>query len=733
MSLYRKVLEKMKNITGIRKESGSILVLTALLLPIMFGCLGIAYDVGNIYMHKARLQNVADAAALAGGRAFLLSQAKAEGPDEIDANTETDKSATYELGKSPIHNYTELKHQDANNAADAYIVNNIINLGNTVYADKYSHYALRSGGENPKTFYRIGLSETVPLYFLPVITNKKSQIVRAGAIALVQPGTSGGGGGGVIVKTTNPSIFDNLFTVSQSFDANRSNENHNAMKASFVGNMVYTYGDGQGTNANENYFYKTKFGDSSSTDHLYETKDTSNYSNNSRVNDPTINTFYNIEAYVKAFKDKLDRANVAHHVGPNLNEWKSVCTPANINNTESDLYKSEVFVPSWDGGYRVWLGTNKKTPYINENGKYYAFDSSNDDYVYSSYGGSNYKVFYKNDGAYITVNGNDIQLQSNDISALNLSETDKAYVQNVNGENFDPQDNTRKYRKKVLGNVFHFDNGNGGVDLELKGKINTILPSDTDDTPVFIIITNISEVLNIKVWNTVRPVIIVYLGTGNVSFDAGSSSDVFKGAIYAPYANYVGMNFTGTFYGSVITKKLEIPYGGNGQGTAQGTWIQKNYLENYEYDNDGKITKLYEDSDIKPISNNIQNAITNAKDDPIVKAQLKSVYESMLSSAGLDLKGISSDDMLNGTDTSKAWYKDLSYNDKQTLYKAWKTAYNNSSSPLRDLLWTWGNGLSVEAGDGSTSDETPETLRLINFRTEYTNGDTIDPFINLSL
>ena len=88
MSVFRTVLEKIKNINSLYNERGSILVLTALLLPIMFGCLGIAYDVGTVYMHKARLQNVADAAALAGGRAYLQSQTKTNGKDSVDGTME---------------------------------------------------------------------------------------------------------------------------------------------------------------------------------------------------------------------------------------------------------------------------------------------------------------------------------------------------------------------------------------------------------------------------------------------------------------------------------------------------------------------------------------------------------------------------------------------------------------------------------------------------------------------
>lgn len=72
MTCYDKFMEKLKTIKhkkglqALREERGAIFVLTALMLPVLLGCMGIAYDVGNLYMHKARLQNVTDAAALAG-------------------------------------------------------------------------------------------------------------------------------------------------------------------------------------------------------------------------------------------------------------------------------------------------------------------------------------------------------------------------------------------------------------------------------------------------------------------------------------------------------------------------------------------------------------------------------------------------------------------------------------------------------------------------------------------
>ena len=47
-------------------QKGAILTLTALLLPVLLGFLGLGYDVGMSHLYKARLQNAADAAALAG-------------------------------------------------------------------------------------------------------------------------------------------------------------------------------------------------------------------------------------------------------------------------------------------------------------------------------------------------------------------------------------------------------------------------------------------------------------------------------------------------------------------------------------------------------------------------------------------------------------------------------------------------------------------------------------------
>ena len=84
------------------------------------------------------------------------------------------------------------------------------------------------------------------------------------------------------------------------------------------------------------------------------------------------------------------------------------------------------------------------------------------------------------------------------------------------------------------------------------------------------------------------------------------------------------------------------------------------------------------------------------------------------------------------------WYNEQTFGRKKTLYGKWREMYDSDkyrNSPLRNFLWPWNEHFDVEI-EGS-SDETPDKLRLINFRTEYReNGDpnaVVDPFIYVTL
>ncbi|XOQ26208.1 MAG: hypothetical protein ACFWTM_07740 [Mitsuokella multacida] len=70
-------------------EKGAILVLTAFLLPFIIAFTGMAVDLGNLYVQHQRLQNAADAAALAGAGNF-----QSDTKDITTAKSNADKAAT---------------------------------------------------------------------------------------------------------------------------------------------------------------------------------------------------------------------------------------------------------------------------------------------------------------------------------------------------------------------------------------------------------------------------------------------------------------------------------------------------------------------------------------------------------------------------------------------------------------------------------------------------------------
>lgn len=61
----------MKSRKEVSLQKGSLLVLVAVLLPILFACARLARDLGSIYSYKSNLQNAVDSAALVGASAYM--------------------------------------------------------------------------------------------------------------------------------------------------------------------------------------------------------------------------------------------------------------------------------------------------------------------------------------------------------------------------------------------------------------------------------------------------------------------------------------------------------------------------------------------------------------------------------------------------------------------------------------------------------------------------------------
>ena len=180
------------------RQKGQILVFTAVLLPLLIAACGFTVDFGNMYMHKSKLQNAADAAAIAGGYAFR------DNKENID------------------------EHPKANNASEESVKSNLSNfdsIGCQARVDK-----------DGVIYYRVELSESVPIYFLRLFGVGNSTTVSADSIASI---VNLGGG--------KNNIFQNLFSFgSGGFKSTNANQNPNDPGVSLIGNSSFYQGDIRG-------------------------------------------------------------------------------------------------------------------------------------------------------------------------------------------------------------------------------------------------------------------------------------------------------------------------------------------------------------------------------------------------------------------------------------------------------------------------------------------------------
>ncbi len=186
MSWQEIVLDKAKIIKNVKRERGAIFVLTALLLPVLFGFLGVGYDVSNLYAYKAKLQNTADATALAGGREYVNTLKAAINANNSSDTTRPPTDAERIAARTPMIA-----------GANRYIANNnpVFNAkeGTT---RKYEIGEQTNSNGNKTEFFRVTLTEPVSLTFLrfvPGIPEKANVSVYA-TVRLSDTTTEGSGG-----------------------------------------------------------------------------------------------------------------------------------------------------------------------------------------------------------------------------------------------------------------------------------------------------------------------------------------------------------------------------------------------------------------------------------------------------------------------------------------------------------------------------------------------------------
>lgn len=721
MHKIEKILEIVKNINHIQKERGAVFVMTALLLPILFGFMGLAYDVGNLYMHKARLQNVADSAALAGARAFV------ENGEKIDGNTliTTPYYNNYnysENDSAPSYNSNHL-HSYADIAADAYIIKNIKNLHNSVKADKHSHLVLSNGSQtNPKSFFRVGLTEEVPLYFMPVLLkNQWSQTVNVEAIASLTKEE----GEPPVVPTTTNTIFDNLYTFSNYLnvmqgtmtnpDANslntRPNNGGSTINMTFDGQMVYT-----GNNASG--FYKLQ----DSVQHMYTSEGKveqinqnlsiaemgTNYTNDPRKTASPID--------LNDYQDILNSKLAIPHIELNMsnNDDKNKFTVDNINDLNSSLYIQQQKDKDGNGMYSLTYGGQTLTyavEVVNWQNQYYYYDENNQKVIFIKNNFGSYVPAYKGSGNFnddkgqwyegnyvLDENGNKIyyQIQNDDVYFANAN---KKQIAKFNRNSTNCYYTNPGSSKTVKINYIAIDQNLLGKDsdkliskintnvIRLTGTSNKSLDINKEVTgggnlnePLYII-NDTNQEMQINVYaDNKRPIVIIQNGTTNVRLYVYNGA-TFEGVIYAPNvpggANggedgvMVKLFGKSCYKGNIVAKNIGVSNSGS------GSFIQVNYLKNDTelYDAIVNFAKehghTFGDPTITPPDNSKPPSNTYNND-------WKNWYNKV------------------GQSAATSWFNSLSQSEKIAFWRSWDLA---ERPPLWRILsvtkWYWDIGFGT--------------------------------------
>lgn len=200
------------------RQRGAIIVFTAFLLPLLMACTGFAFDLGNLYIHKTRLQNAADAAVLAGAREYAAQQ------ETIDSHPNADEEA----GR-----YVDSDAQNRN-------LPNAIGRG------------YRAREVDDAVYYRVDLTENVPLYFLRIF-GLTDQDVSADSVAAI--GKVGGDNGGGSGSGKDLFIFRHKLKIVNSIENPDNFNSKGQINVTFDGNIAFTDGTGNNPDNGTNYSY----------------------------------------------------------------------------------------------------------------------------------------------------------------------------------------------------------------------------------------------------------------------------------------------------------------------------------------------------------------------------------------------------------------------------------------------------------------------------------------------
>ena len=209
MTFFDRLLSSLKN------ERGAYMVFFAILIPILFGCAGLAVDLGNGFARHARLQKAADAAALAGAATFAMNQETVDNHPKADAQAETYAKVNWGNGRASFQKRPQPKMVDG------------------------------------VLYYRVLLQESIPTTFIKFVGIKEDLFnIEAEAVA-------------VIPTQSNAQLkFDSLASFSGSMSGTFNNNNgtdngnNNPIASTYDGHVVCYNQDFYNANYNKPEFQK---------------------------------------------------------------------------------------------------------------------------------------------------------------------------------------------------------------------------------------------------------------------------------------------------------------------------------------------------------------------------------------------------------------------------------------------------------------------------------------------
>lgn len=209
MTFLNRLLSRIKN------ERGAYMVFFAILIPILFGCAGLAVDLGNGFARHARLQKAADAAALAGAATFAMNQETVDNHPKADAQAETYAKVNWGNGRASFQKRPQPKMVDG------------------------------------VLYYRVLLQESIPTTFIKFVGIKEDLFnIEAEAVA-------------VIPTQSNAQLkFDSLASFSGSMSGTFNNNNgtdngnNNPIASTYDGHVVCYNQDFYNANYNKPEFQK---------------------------------------------------------------------------------------------------------------------------------------------------------------------------------------------------------------------------------------------------------------------------------------------------------------------------------------------------------------------------------------------------------------------------------------------------------------------------------------------